>query len=418
MTDQSSQINTDIAIAGGGPTGLAMACALSGCGLRVLLVDAGKDIITCDELVEQAALPAFDARVSALTVTSQQFLQALGVWDLIRTARVCPYQDMHVWDGEGTGSIHFSAADIHAPNLGHIVENQLVSAVLMQQARLSPDLQVIQEDKVNSLDLAAPVSRHDSAVMLVLDSGTRVRTRLLIGADGANSFVREESGFRLRQWEYGHKAIVTTVKTEKPHDYTARQRFMHTGPLAFLPLHLPGRRPEEQCYSSIVWSCVTERADGILALDEDAFMAQLAKAFEYRLGRIEQADKRYSFPLSQRHATDYVQDHLALVGDAAHTIHPLAGQGVNLGFADVQVLADVIRSAHARGENFACHQVLSRYQRKRKGPNLGMMAAMEGFRHVFASHDLVLTWLRNTGLNLTDNLPLLKQQLMRQAMGL
>lgn len=418
MTQQSSQIETDIAIAGGGPTGLAMACALSGCGLRVLVVDAGKDVITCNELVEQAPLPAFDARVSALTVASQQFLQDLGVWDLIRLARVCPYQDMHVWDGEGTGSIHFSAADIHAPNLGHIVENQLVSAALIQQARLSPDLQIIQEDKVSSLHPAESDAGAGSGISLVLDSGTQVHTRLLIGADGANSFVREESGFRLRQWDYGHKAIVTTVKTEKPHGYTAWQRFMHTGPLALLPLHLPGRPPEEQCYSSIVWSCVTERADGILALDEDAFMAELAQAFEYRLGRVEEADKRFSFPLSQRHATDYVQNHLALVGDAAHTIHPLAGQGVNLGFADVQVLADVIRSAHDRGEDYASHQVLSRYQRKRKGPNLGMMAVMEGFRHVFGSDDLTLTWLRNTGLNLTDNLPLLKQQLMRQAMGL
>ena len=428
MTENNPNIDVDIAIAGGGPTGLAMACALAGTGLRILLVDAGKEVITFTELAEQVALPTFDPRVSALTVTSQALLDDLGVWESIRAARVCPYHEMHVWDGEGTGSIHFSAAEIHADSLGYIVENNLVSAALLQQARLSENLTLVQEDKVASVERALSEQPAEGAggqnrkesdlISLTLESGTVVSARLLIGADGGNSFVREQAGFSIREWDYGHQAIVTTVKTEKAHDYTAWQRFTRSGPLAFLPLHLPGQAPADQCFSSIVWSCVTQEAEGLLALEDEAFRRQLSEAFEYRLGNVVESDRRYSFPLWQRHATDYVQDQIALIGDAAHTIHPLAGQGVNLGFADVRVLSDVITAAMAKGEDFASHQVLSRYQRRRKGPNLGMMAAMEGFRHLFGSDNLALKWLRNNGLKMTDKLPVVKQQLIRQAMGL
>ena len=417
MNSNTQQIQVDILIAGGGPTGLALACALAGNGLDILLVDAGKEGISFDAFAAQAEQPHFDTRVSALTVTSQQFLESLDIWDKIANTRICPYHEMQVWDGEGTGSIHFTAADIHADCLGHIVENNLVAAALMQRASAQSGLTLKHEDQVTRIDFEAtrtPTAR----VVARLASGADVTARLLVGADGANSFVRQQCGFNTREWEYGHQAIVTTVKTALPHQFTAWQRFMHTGPLAFLPLYLPGADPGDQRYCSIVWSCVTEGADGIMALDDAAFRHRLGAAFEFRLGEIQESDKRLSFPLWQRHATDYVQANMALVGDAAHTIHPLAGQGVNLGFADVQALSVVIREALGRGEDFASHQVLSRYQRRRKAANLGMMAAMEGFKHLFGSDDLALTWLRNAGLRLTDQAPLVKQRLIRQAMGL
>lgn len=418
MSLNSTPIHTDILIAGGGPTGLALACALAGTGLEILVVDAGKDPVTLADVAARAGDARFDPRVSALTVTSQQLLESLGAWASISATRACPYLDMQVWDGEGTGSIHFSAADIHTDCLGHIVENSLVTAALMEQAATHSGLTLRQEDAVVSLqgDDAAP--ERPATITAMLASGTAVTARLVVGADGANSVIRQQGGFRAREWDYGHQAIVTTVKTALPHQYTAWQRFMPSGPLAFLPLHLPGREAAEQRYCSIVWSCVTERADGILALADDAFRRQLGEAFEFRLGEIQETDRRVGFPLSQRHATEYVQPHIALVGDAAHTIHPLAGQGVNLGFADVQALAAVIAQAVARGEDYASHQVLSRYQRRRKGANLGMMAAMEGFKRLFGSDDLALTWLRNTGLRLADRAPLVKHRLMRQAMGL
>ncbi len=415
MTQNTQKIHTDILIAGGGPTGLALACTLSGCGLDILLVDAGTDCVSLDELAANAGKPIFDARVSALTISSQKILESLGIWKNIASTRACPYYDMQVWDGAGTGSIHFNAAEIHVDCLGHIVENNIVAAALKQLAEAQSDLTLRHEDRVTRI-----VSGHDNAssrAVVTLASGVDVTARLLVGSDGANSFVRQQGGFKTREWDYGQRAIVTTVKTALPHQFTAWQRFMHTGPVAFLPLYLPGVDASAQCYSSIVWSCATEVADGIMALDDAAFRDRLGSEFEFRLGQILETDTRFSFPLWQRHATDYVQANMALVGDSAHTIHPLAGQGVNLGFADVKALSAVIGEAIARGEDFASHQVLSRYQRRRKAANLGMMAAMEGFKHLFASDDLALTWLRNAGLKLTDQALLVKHRLMRQAMG-
>ncbi len=411
-------VKADIVIAGGGPVGLAAACSLSASGLQVLLVDAGKQVITSDELLRNAKETIFDSRVSALTVASHAFLAQLGAWDLVAAVRLCSYQDMHVWDGEGTGSIHFSASEIHAPSLGHIVENRLLTTALYEAAKAKPQLGFIHQDKITGVKAEQNQTGQDTRpVHVTLASGQVIEAKLLIGADGGNSFIREQGGFSLRQWEYGHKAIVTTVKTEKPHQYTAWQRFMKTGPLAFLPLHLPGLGAGEQQYCSIVWSCVTEKADELLSLDDEAFQESLGKAFEFKLGRIESVEKRVSFPLWQRHATDYVLDNIALIGDAAHTIHPLAGQGVNLGFADAQALTDVISAALAKGEDYASHQVLSRYQRSRKGKNLAMMAAMEGFKRLFESEDLMLKTLRNSGLNITDKVPMVKHELMRGAMG-
>ena len=413
MNATPASTTTDIVIAGGGPVGLALACALASSGLEIVVIDAGESGPSLKSLAATAGEPVFDPRVSALTVSTQQLLAQLGAWDAITAVRASPYLDMAVWDGEGTGAIHFSAADIHADNLGYIVENRLVTAALADRAATSKAITLMQGESVasaqNTGNASAPVS-------VGLAGGSSVQASLLVGADGARSLVREQGGFVLRQWDYGHQAIVTTVKTARGHQDTAWQRFMHSGPLAFLPLYLPGDKTRQYC--SIVWSCVTDKAQELVAMDDIAFRQALGAAFEFRLGEILAVDERTSFPLWQRHVTDYVHDHVALVGDAAHTIHPLAGQGVNLGFADVQVLADVILQALARGEDYASHQVLSRYQRRRKGANLAMMAAMEGFKRLFGTQDLALTWLRNAGLNLADGLPMVKQRLMRQAMGL
>jgi len=413
--DSKMPLETDIVIVGGGPVGLAAACCLSGSGLQVILIDAGQQTQTTAKFEKHIGKPDFDSRVSALTVASEKLLDSMGAWALIKELRSCPYRDMQVWDGEGTGAIHFSAADIHENTLGHIVENRLITAALLEQAQTFNGLTILNEKEVEQIDLQLD---RDKPVQLKLTDGSLINATLLVGADGAHSLVRDQSGFTLRQWDYGHEAIVTTVKTENPHQFTAWQRFMQTGPLAFLPLFLPGKEDSEQCYSSIVWSCVTERADVLKTLDDEGFKHALGAAFEFRLGDILETGPRISFPLWQRHATVYVQNHIVLIGDAAHTIHPLAGQGVNLGFADVQVLSEVISAALDKGEAYASHQVLSRYQRRRKGLNMGMMAAMEGFKRLFATEDLTLKWLRNTGLNLTDKAPLIKQQIMRQAMGL
>ena len=260
------------------------------------------------------------------------------------------------------------------------------------------------------------IERQPGGWQVQLDNDEELGCSLLIGADGGNSRIRELAGLRTREWSYGQQALVCTVRTQQPHAATAWQRFLSTGPLACLPLQLPGAA--EQHYCSIVWSCDDLLAAELLALAPEAFALRLAAALEHRLGSMQLCSAPAAFPLQQRHAVDYVQDGLALVGDAAHTIHPLAGQGINLGFADARSLANVIHRALARGEEFSSLQVLSRYQRERKPANLGMMLGMEGFKRSFGSDQLLLRYLRNQGLSLADSLMPLKQRLMRHAMGL
>jgi 2-octaprenylphenol hydroxylase len=316
-----------------------------------------------------------------------------------------------VWDADGTGSIHFSAADLHQPCLGYIAENGLVAGVLADAVRACRQIEILQ----GSLD--AFVAQADRQIVTLADAdGAQLSCRLLLGADGGNSRVRTLAGIATKEWDTGHRALVSTVLTEQPHRFTAWQRFMPTGPLAFLPVYLPGAA--QQRHSSIVWSCVPELADELLALDAAPFMRRLETAFERRLGAVESVAARHVFPLWQKHADTYVRDGLALIGDAAHTIHPLAGQGVNLGLADVKSLASVVLRAVRRGEDFASERVLSRYQRERKAANLGMLRLMEGFKRAFGSQDLQVRWLRNAGLKAADGLRPFKQAVMKGAMGL
>jgi len=400
----------DIVIVGGGMVGLAMAASLlrqqAAKQLQIALVDAQKPQ---KKHYSRDEVGNFDPRVSALTARSRQLFESLGLWESQMQAAACPYQDMYVWDAEGTGHIEFSCREVNQPELGFIVENSVIDQALNSSLAGQTGLTQLRGESVRHVEIG------QDGLMLTLGNAQRIKTSLLIAADGANSTIRQQAGFNCREWDYGQKAIVATVATQKPHQYTAAQCFGPTGPLAFLPLL---DVDASQHYSSIVWSCDVDAAEALLALDEETFCKRLGAAFEDRLGAIEKLGTRYSFPLWQRHATDYVQDGLALIGDAAHSIHPLAGQGVNLGLQDVQVLCQVIVRALEKGEDFASEQVLSRYQRQRKGDNLGMMALMEVFKRGFGSRDPGLRFLRNTGLSLVDKAAPLKRQLMQKAMGL
>lgn len=395
-------MHADLIIVGAGMVGSTLALALKDSGLNILLVD-GSPLSVAPFKPAQA----FEPRVSALSIASQRILERVNAWPGITQRRASPYRDMHVWDGSGTGKIHFSASSVHAEVLGHIVENRVVQDALLEQLHNS-DIGLLAHSRVEQL-------RHSGdGWLLKLDDGNEIRSPLVIAADGANSAVRRLAGCATREWDYLHHAIVTSIRCEKPHQETAWQRFTDQGPLALLPLqHSDGKH-----WCSIVWSVPKEQAEQIMALDDTAFCAALGQACEHRLGAIEHADQRYSIPLRQRHAKRYIEPGLALIGDAAHTIHPLAGQGVNLGFLDAAVLAEVLLNALQRGENIASERVLSRFERRRMPHNLAMMAAMEGFQHVFQADDLAVRWLRNSGLKLVDNLSEAKALFIRQALGL
>ncbi|MFN2167042.1 MAG: UbiH/UbiF/VisC/COQ6 family ubiquinone biosynthesis hydroxylase [Anaerolineae bacterium] len=388
-------------IVGAGIAGSALALALADTGLDVALVEARP--------LQRTALPAardigsFDQRVSALTPGSVNFLETLGAWEGIAAYRHCPYTHMTVWDAEGTGVIEFDRSEMQVPALGHIVENRAIVDALLARLEEKPAISRISPASVEA------ITREDGGGMhLLLASGEALRAGLVVGADGALSRVRAMLGFESREWDYGHRGIVATIRTARCHGDTAWQRFLPSGPLALLPL--PGTDGEHFC--SIVWSIREEQADPLLDLADDAFCAALGDACEHCLGEVLAVGARGAFPLRQRHAVDYVQPGVALVGDAAHTIHPLAGQGINLGLSDVAVLGRELALSPGNTD------VLRRYQRQRKGENLLMMAAMEGFKHLFEQPSLPLRWLRNAGMRGVGSIPPLKQRLMRHAMGI
>ncbi|MCZ6830536.1 MAG: UbiH/UbiF/VisC/COQ6 family ubiquinone biosynthesis hydroxylase [Gammaproteobacteria bacterium] len=397
----------DVVIVGAGIAGTALAASLLGNGLRVALVEANPLPVAWD--AQFKGVESFDRRVSALTPASQRMLENLQVWPSIVASRACPYQHMQVWDAEGTGAIEFHAAELDTPVLGHIVENRVLTAALLARVESAAEIRLHNPARVQSL---APGGAQQPRIEL--EDGSQLSCSLLVGADGALSHLRKLAGFRTREWDYGHHALVCTAETEQPHRATAYQCFLSSGPLAFLPLpSVEGRH-----FCSIVWSVENELTERLLGLDEKEFAARLALAFEHRLGRLLAVSPRVGFPLRQRHAVDYVQPGIALVGDAAHTLHPLAGQGINLGLQDVAVLADEIDLALQRGADPGALEVLQRYQRRRKGENLLMMAAMDGLKRLFTQQQLPLRWLRNTGMNLVGRALPLKRRLMRHAMGI
>ncbi|WP_205621234.1 2-octaprenyl-3-methyl-6-methoxy-1,4-benzoquinol hydroxylase [Pseudomonas cremoricolorata] len=395
-------MRADLVIVGAGMVGSALALALRHSGLQVLLVDGGPLAVEPFD----AAAP-FEPRVSALSAASQRILERLGAWDGIARRRLSPYSDMQVWDGTGTGNIHFSAASVHAEVLGHIVENRVVQDALVERLHDS-DIGLLPGARLEQM-------RHSGDDwLLTLADGRSLRAPLVIAADGAHSAVRRLTGSVTREWDYLHHAIVTSVRCSRPHQCTAWQRFTDEGPLAFLPLVRDGN----QDWCSIVWSITPERAEWAMGLDDAGFCKALEQAFEGRLGEVLHADPRLCVPLRQRHAKRYVERGLALIGDAAHTIHPLAGQGVNLGFLDAAVLAEELQHAAARGGRLADLKVLSRYERRRMPHNLALMAAMEGFERLFQADPLPLRWLRNSGLKVVEQLPEAKALFVRQALGL
>jgi 2-octaprenylphenol hydroxylase len=391
------KMNFDIVIVGGGMVGSALACALGDSHLKVALLD--------QQPVVEPAKEGYDLRTSAITLASRAFFENVGAWDGIVRRRVAPVEAMEVWDQNGSGSIRFDAAELAEPCLAYIIENNAIRAALVE--RLHHFTNVHHLCPVDVEDILTSEER----VTVTLKDGRTLGARLLVGADGANSQVREGARMARHRLVVDQTSIVAVVTTERPHANVARQRFLTTGPVAFLPL------PEAHT-CSIVWSADTRRAEAIMSFDDATFIAELQQAFGDRLGAIRTVSARAAFPLALSLAKHYTASRLALVGDAAHTVHPLAGLGVNIGLLDAAALAEVLLDAVAAKKDIGTHALLRRYERWRKGDNALVVSTTGFFRYVFSNNLPVLAPLRNLALDFADAIAPLKQMVMRRASGL
>jgi 2-octaprenylphenol hydroxylase len=384
----------DIVVIGGGMVGAVLAVALERAGFRVALVEARRP-------------PPFDAsgdydlRVSAIAPGPRRLLENLGLWASIAARRVSPYRGMRVWDAGGKALLEFEHSALGLPELGHIVENNLV--VDAAWAALG-NVSVFCPAMLESLKITA------DAATVTLDDGRCVSAALVVGAEGANSPVRRLAGIPTVGWPYRQRCTVGTVTPEKPHRAIAWQRFTPTGPVAFLPL------ADGRC--SLAWHADDALADELAELNDDTFRERLTEASGGVLGEIRAVDARAAFPLRLLHAVDYVRERIALVGDAAHVVHPMVGQGVNLGLLDVATLADVLESGRERGVDPGNAALLRRYQRPRKVENLAMLAATDVFKHLFGNRHPLAAFVRDRAIAAVDGLAPVKQILMRHAVGL
>jgi len=393
----------DIVVVGGGITGLTVAALLTrgnyAEALRVTVIDA-------------APRPQFDPdediglRVSAIATGSAAILDALGAWDTVAGTRACPYEHMRVWDGaddpEGPSTLRFDADEFAVPQLGFIVENLLIQDAL---------LKILDRTDVN-LRFDSPIrtiERTSDNYRVRLEDGRELDADLLIGADGARSLVREIAAIAVMRRPYAQTAFVTHLRPEHPHGATARQRFLPDGPLGMLPL-ADGR-------ISVVWSTTHETARHAMTASDDELGAMLTDASDDVLGELTAPGPRGTFPLCAQHARNYVLPHLALIGDAAHAVHPLAGQGANLGLADASTLSAVIEEAIRKGEHPGDRPVLRRYERARKGANATMLHLMTALNQLFAAGSPTLGELRRAGMRLFNVSGPLRERAVRVALG-
>ncbi|HGH5977836.1 TPA: 3-demethoxyubiquinol 3-hydroxylase [Kluyvera georgiana] len=383
--------HTDVAVIGGGMVGGALALGLAQNGFSVVVLD-------------KAPPPAFDptaqpdVRISAISAASVQLLRSLGVWDAVLAMRAHPWRRLETWEWE-TAHVVFDAAELKLPNLGYMVENNVLQLALWQALEAHPQVTLLHGSALNEI--------HGQHLHLADD--TEIVARLVVGADGAQSQVRQLAGIGVHGWQYPQSCMLITVKSENEPGDSTWQQFTPTGPRAFLPLY--------DNWASLVWYDTPARIRQLQSLTMAQLQREIIAHFPERSGKVTPVAAA-AFPLTRRHAQHYVQAGLVLVGDAAHTIHPLAGQGVNLGYRDVDALLDVLTNARSVGEDWASLQVLQRYQSRRRVDNLLMQSGMDLFYAGFSNDLGPLRVLRNVGLMAAQRAGVLKRQALKYALGL
>lgn len=399
-----SALEFDVVIVGGGMVG-SMLCA----ALATAQPQHGEPFKVCileDRLPEAfspGANPPYDLRVSALSVASQHMLQRVGAWDGIVSRRCCQYKRLSVWDGERAGRTDFNSADINTGHLGHIVENRVLQLALHDVISKLSNVTVLSPARLSRFRLTS------SNVQLTLEDNRCLHAKLIVGADGAHSMVRRQAGIVMDKKTYPQHALVATIDTALPQQDITWQRFVPTGPQAFLPLS--GQQ------GSIVWYHSAEEIARLSLLDDEAFIDQLQTTFPKELGLVKSVQARGSFPIAKAHAKDYVTHRVALVGDAAHTVHPLAGQGVNIGLLDAASLAQVLAIAREKGRDVGTEAILRRYHRWRYGENQLMISALDAMYQAFKPRPPLVQQVRSASLNLVDQVDPIKRMVMRHAMG-
>lgn len=393
--------DTDILIAGGGLNGPALALALAQGGFRVTVVDARP--------APDRAETGFDGRAYALAVASVRLLKAIGVWSAV-AEKAQPILEIKASDGRaGEGAapffLHFDAAEIEEGPMGHMLEDRFLYAAFLAAMRAAPGITLLSGETVVGQEVST------SGVTVRLASGRELTAGLLVGCDGRGSGVATRAGIKRVGWGYGQTALVTAIRHEKDHEGIAQQFFMPSGPLAILPL-------KGGHHSSIVWSETDDVARAIQALPDDQYLEALRPRFGDFLGEISLAGARFTYPLSLSLAERFVADRVALVGDAAHGVHPIAGQGLNLGLRDVAALAEVLILARRRGEDVGSPVALEEYQRWRRFDATALALGMDAVNRVFSTDNPVLRLGRDLGMGLVSALPGLRRGFIRQAAGL
>ncbi|MEM1243893.1 MAG: FAD-dependent monooxygenase [Pseudomonadota bacterium] len=382
----------DLIIVGAGIVGLCLAAALDQTDLKILLLDK-------NPFIDFNLKNNYDLRVSAINRNSETLFNRMGIWQDIKTHRASSFRHMIVWDKHA--NLQFNAEDIAYFHLGHIVEHQVLKYSLLQKLKLAKQIHLKEAITIETVNIT------DSQVHVQTPHHS-FKTKLLIGADGSHSWLRDHLGFKLDENSYQHNALICTVNTEKTHKNTAYQCFTDGTILAFLPL-----KDKQTC--SIVWSAPTEKIQALLALDETAFNQKLAKNLDFKLGKVNLISPRVEFPLAQRHVNSYIQTRTALIGDAAHTIHPLAGLGLNLGLADVACLAEILKKTNAAQRDIGLQPYLRQYQRQRYPENQLFINSIGKLKHLFSSKTWPIELMRQFALLATNQIQPLKQAFIHAA---